>query len=391
MKVTAGRKSWQPGQLNKKQFGLKAAGAEVTPDALTKINSYALAPLTADQVYVRKYIMAHNCVDRDRERFPEALLDDFARTLPGKSLLKAHERDDLPIGLFFDASTEEITPEQFKALTGEDPRLPEGLSMVKVLWGWIYLLKSDFNNQIMSNIDGGIYRHASIGFKASDLIAVKGPFDQVLYFEYMAPGEALEGSIVWLGAQPGATAQKAPAGAQDNTHKPSKSNTGGNTMDWKTLAAMFKRLFGSKAFSEDNLENDLKDAVAEYVKSAVDAAVAALTAKVKELEPLEAKVKELSPLAEEGKAYRAGLVTEYVAMKAKVGDIDEKPETAEKAKTIASGFPIDFLQAETAVLKARVAEKFPSTGELGKNDDDATGKRAQGGEKKNPLIPEGGK
>jgi hypothetical protein len=208
----------------KKTFNLKIAaqGAEVTPEILAKINKYALRVLNADEVFTRKYLMAHNAVDRDNERFSEALLEDFAKTFPGKSFMISHDRSTLGKGLFFDAGTEEMTPAQFTALTGEEARLPNGKSTVKVLWGWIYMLKAQFNEEIIGNIDAGIYRHASIGFRANDIAPVKGQYDQILYYEYQAPGEALEGSLVWLGAQPGATAQKAAAGNSTTLNKPKK-------------------------------------------------------------------------------------------------------------------------------------------------------------------------
>ncbi len=195
----------------KKTFDLKVAaqGAEVTPEILAKVNKFALRELTADEIFVRKYLMAHNAVDRDNERFSEALLDDFTKTFPGKSFMVSHDRTTLAKGLFFNSLTEEMTPDQFTALTGEKARLPNGRPIVKVVWGWIYMLKAQFNEELISNIDAGIYRHASIGFRANDIAPVKGQFDQILYWEYSPPGEALEGSIVWLGAQPGATAQKA--------------------------------------------------------------------------------------------------------------------------------------------------------------------------------------
>jgi hypothetical protein len=196
-------------ELYQKSISFKAAqGAEVTPMILAKINRYALKQLTADEVFVRKYLMAHNVIDRDNERFPEKILDDFAATFPGKSFLIGHERGGPGKGLYFDASTEEMTPDQFKALTGEEARLPIDMQKVKVLWGWVYMLKAEFNESMIANIDAGIYRHASIGFKAADITPIKGEYDNILYWEYVPPGEALEGSLVWLGAQPGATAQK---------------------------------------------------------------------------------------------------------------------------------------------------------------------------------------
>jgi hypothetical protein len=198
----------KPTKANK-AFDLKvAAGATITPEILAKINKYALRVLNADEIFVRKYLMAHNAVDRDNERFSEELLSDFAKTFPGKSFMISHDRSTLGKGLFFDALTEEMTPEQFTALTGEEARLPDRKSTVKVVWAWVYMLKAQFNEEIIANIDAGIYRHASIGFRANDIAPVKGQYDQTLYYEYQAPGEALEGSLVWLGAQPGATAQK---------------------------------------------------------------------------------------------------------------------------------------------------------------------------------------
>src|SRR4030042_5966181 len=108
-------------ELYQKSISFKAAqGAEVTPEILGKINRYALKTLSADEVFVRKYLMAHNAIDRDNERFSEKILDDFAATFPGKSFLVGHDRRGPGKGLYFDALTEEMTPDQFKALTGEE-------------------------------------------------------------------------------------------------------------------------------------------------------------------------------------------------------------------------------------------------------------------------------
>jgi hypothetical protein len=129
--------------INQKVYGLKMAGdgAEVSPEMLAKINSFALTPLAAGEVYARKLLLAHNCIDRDNERFPDAMLDQFAATIVGKSLLVGHSRKETGCGLFFEAATETMTAEQFAALTGEPARLPEGVGMVKVLWAWFYTLR----------------------------------------------------------------------------------------------------------------------------------------------------------------------------------------------------------------------------------------------------------
>ena len=192
-----------------KEFDLKAVeGADITPDMLDKVNGYALTTQKEEDVYCRRYLMAHSGIDRDRERFSEDILEDFARTFPGKSFMIVHDTSRLPLGLYFDAYTEEIAPEKFNELTGEEIRLPEGIKTATVLWAWAYLVKADFNAQQIANIDAGVYRHVSIGFSASKRVPVSDANDNVLYEEYLSPGETREGSIVYLGAQPGATSQK---------------------------------------------------------------------------------------------------------------------------------------------------------------------------------------
>jgi len=323
-----------------KQFGLKATGAPATSEMLAKINRYALKELTAEDVFIRKILLAHNAVDRDSERFPEDLLDDFKATLPGKALLMGHSRPNPGCGLFFDAETAEMTPEQFKALTGEDARLPEGKTMVKVLWGWAYLLKTPGNEELMTNMDGGVIRFASIGFMASDLNPVKGPFDNILFWEYVRPGEALEGSLVWLGAQQGATVQK-------------QINEGGKKEMFKELLEKLKALFPGKAFTEGGLVDEIKALFAE---------------KETKIGDLEKEVGELKPLAEIGKAYREKLVAAFVQGKAKLGEVSEKAEDQKGMKEMAQGWPLSFLEKELSHVEKRVAEKYPDQPSI-KSDD----------------------
>ena len=158
-------------------------------------------------------------------------------------------------------------------------------------------------------------------------------------------------------------------------------------MEWKKLLAMFKKLFRGKSFSEETFEEDVRTALDEHVaaerKAAADEAMKPLNEKVKALEK---EVADLKPLADEGKAYRKGLCESYATLKAKVGDVDEKPETRERTMKVAEGFGIDFLKDEVKTLQKRTEEKFPDKGELGGGDDPEK-KREQGG-KKNPLIPE---
>jgi hypothetical protein len=318
-----------------KSFGLKAAsaGAECTPEMLLKINSYALTALTADQVFVRKFLMAHNCIDRDNECFPSDMLDQFAATMPGKSMLEGHDRRSRPCGKWFDAATEEMTPEQFKSITGVEPRLPDAATSCKVLWSWGYMLKTPGNDELIAAVDGGICDHCSIGFAAADLTAVrKDPNGPAQYYQYASPGEALEGSLVWLGAQPGATAQKS-LNEQDPTGK------GEKTM--KVIVAALVGL-GIKALTETATEEQ----IAEGIKTLADESAA--------------KIKALEPLAADGAAYRKDLVADAVKFGALIDEVPVDAEAQKKEADFLATFPIDRLKMLRDKYEAKAREKFPT-------------------------------
>ncbi len=353
------------GKSGHKSFALgnKAAGVgvDVNDAILAKINAFALKALTADEIYVRKQILAHNGVDRDRERFPEMLLEDFARTLPGKSTLYSHDRHNfLPLGLYFDAATEQIDPAKFTEMTGEQPRLPEGVDKVKVLWAWFYVIKTPRVADVIANIEGGTYRHWSIGFSATDLIPVKGPYDQILYWEYAAPGEAREGSLVWLGAQQGATSQK----AVDDIKHSSEEN-----MSMKVLITLLGKALGKTLAPETSAET-----LAKEIETVINSQAATIT-------DLSQQLQSAKSLADIGVAYRDDLVAKYVALKAKLGEAKEDEGSQKQIKAVVTGYPLDFLKSEVECLEKRVAEKFPDKGQLTA----PVGDRTQSTD--NPLIP----
>lgn len=375
----------------RKFLGLKAFGADVTPEMLAKINGYALTELTVDDVYVRKVLLAHNAVDRDNERFPEKLLEDFASTLPGKGLLMGHARGGPGMGLFFDSSTEEISPAEFKDMTGEEPRLPEGVSNVRVLWGWFYMVKDEVD-ATARNIDAGIFRHVSIGFRATDIMPVKDDVNgSVKYWEYVPPGEATEGSLVWLGAQPGATVQKYPL--FDDEEDAGESNAEKEGRKRMEFLKRISQALGKVVSTED-------EAVAAI--TAVKQDLASKDERVKELEPIEDEVKglrslkekvgdtdldEMKQLAEEGKAYRQSLVEAYVKHKAKLGECKETEEAQQGMKKFAGGFDIEFLKSEVEHLKKRVAEKFPDKGQVKGGDPEGERDKSREEQNENAFVP----
>ena len=335
----------------RKQFSSKksvTSAVKVTDEILAKVNAYALEPLTAEEIFVGKQLLAHNGIDRDTERFPEQIIDDFAKTLTGKNTLYFHDRGQfLPLGLYFDSKTEDMSVDQFRELTGNDPRLPEGTNTVKALWAWYYVVKTDDVSSVLKNIAGGVYRHWSIGFNAASIVSVKkDPNGPVQYWEYVAPAEALEGSLVWLGAQQGATSQKS-AGSKPGEPDPNKEK---ETM--KILMLLLGKALG-KSFGETTTEEQLADAVQT-----------ALGEKDTKIGELQGQVDGLKAAAAIGAKYLDDQAAEYARLKVLLGECEEKEEAKGEKIKFAKSMGISFLCDEVKHLTARAAEKFPDGKQL---------------------------
>ena len=71
----------------------KISPLEITEDDLKKINKYTLTPITAEEVFTFKAVIADNEQD-DRNFMPFNLraLQDLKKLYPGKTMLKDHDR-----------------------------------------------------------------------------------------------------------------------------------------------------------------------------------------------------------------------------------------------------------------------------------------------------------
>jgi hypothetical protein len=222
--------------IRSKEFPVRAEIAEVTPQDLELINSrFALRPLTAGEVYVRRLALCNDQYDRTSERFPRYYLERFAETLPGKPLLANHERRQFPLGRFFKAEvvtgapTHHVEPATEDQAPGTVDRGPRTLDRRPETWlcCWIYLVKTSANEEVRTQIDGGVYSHVSIGYRWADLTCdlcgrsyFRGDCPHVIDQEYDGRRctatysgdpqrvEAVEGSLVYLGAQYGAVITK---------------------------------------------------------------------------------------------------------------------------------------------------------------------------------------
>lgn len=340
------------------------AGKSIPDKQMEKINKFALVPLKEEQVYVRRYLMAHNGIDRDNERFAEDLLNDFSRTLPGKGFfVEGHPsswsgKGGPGEGLYFDAYNEEMSPEQFKELTGEDIKLPEGITKAKVLFAESYMPKLESNSDTRINIDAGIYRHKSIGFKAP-IFDVTDEHGNRKYGEYRSKGEAMEGSLVWLGAQQGASAMKAYNSAEENAERDNL------ILEEKKMKEFLKRLSEKigKALSEEQAVEEIASLVAQK-----DTTICAL-----------------EPHAADGKAYRKHLVDDLLKYGALIDEVPADAVAQQKEADFISAWPIDRIKSLRDKYESRARAKFPDKFTFkGKDETDRQVKDGDG--KKNQQL-----
>ncbi len=199
-----------------------ATGGKATAEQLTQINKFALEEMTADDVYVRTAYLAHNGIDRDKEAFDDALLESFTASLPGKGLFVKHpmgyDGDTGPgVGRWFAAKVVSMSLDEARAaLDTPNLQFPPSTQTAKLLEASYYMARTPKNAGLIADTDAGIAGDVSIGFRAADRAAIMDG-ENVIAYRLLPPGEAFEGSLVWLGAQPGARVHKSArrAGASD--------------------------------------------------------------------------------------------------------------------------------------------------------------------------------
>lgn len=332
----------------------KAAGDGRPDDSqLTLINRYTLTEHTADQVYARTIALAHNGIDRDREVIDEALLAELAKSLPGKGLFIKHpmsyDGDSGPgEGRFYAAEIVTMSHDEARELLREpDLQFPAGSTQAQILMASFYLVRDAAPDGLISKIDAGIVSDASIGFRHSDSQPIYDGDVQIAR-RLMAPGEAFEASLVWLGAQPGARINK------DATPK------GEPMTDTVSKAAYDEQTAQLKAATDR----------AEAAEATAAKYTAAETVLGKDFDATQLKAE-----AEQGRAFKAQLIDDLVAAKRQLGMVGDTDEAVQSAKDALGGLPVTFLQAELAGAKALIAGKGQ---QLGDGDPNA-GKGADGG------------
>ncbi|MBE6862255.1 MAG: hypothetical protein E7497_05075 [Ruminococcus sp.] len=125
---------------------------------LEKINKFTRRELTADEVYIFSVILCDNEIDRDCERFSDTALEELKKLFVGKTGIFDHDaKSSKQSARIFD--TELVTDSSRTTKNGE---------VYKYLKGHVYMVRTDDNRSLISEIDGGIKKEVSISCTASE-------------------------------------------------------------------------------------------------------------------------------------------------------------------------------------------------------------------------------
>lgn len=369
-----------------KQLALACkAASNGQPEAsdLAAIAGYTIREFKAEELYVRTVALAHNGIDRDNEVFDERFLDTLAATLKGKGLFEIHplswEGDSgMPEGLWFDAYTEGMTFEEARKVLREPGlQFPPDRKDARILFGKFYLPAHSANEELRVKVDAGL-GFASIGFRAQKREPIRDAAGRELQAQRITgDGEALEASLVWLGAQPGARVIKS---AQNR----------GEKVD-PTLKALVIGLATALGLSADATPEQ----VTESVKSLKASQNGVPDARIGKFDSLKAALGTEATLLDDparlasqladGKAFRDSTVDALVAADRASGRI--KGDTDAEVAV----FKTAYAALPTAALKAlhdAAVASGPSGSRLPPSDPHATTKAPdnKGGEGKAPAL-----
>lgn len=198
------------------------------------INQFALTELAAEDVFTFKAVLCDNKLDRQHERFNLKALQELQALFLGKTVIKDHQHSA-------DNQVARIYNTELKSSATE---LTAGAEPYTQLVAHCYMLKTASNADLIAEIQGGIKKEGSVGFRASGAICSICGTDNVKSYCKHYPGrsyekeggqtlctftltgasDAYEFSLVAVPAQPAAGACKSYTGQtvyeKDDTPEP---------------------------------------------------------------------------------------------------------------------------------------------------------------------------
>ena len=191
-------------EVRKESNGLK--NSMVTREELAIINQFTKRALKEDEVYTFAVRLCDNEVDRDGERFPRATLEELAELFVGKSGIFDHQW-----------SAKGQTARIYRTEVVREPgTVTAAGDEYRWLKGWAYLMRTEKNQELITEIEGGIKKEVSVGCSMGRSVCsvcgaengacghAKGQMygGKLCFMELKDPKDAYEWSFVAVPAQP---------------------------------------------------------------------------------------------------------------------------------------------------------------------------------------------
>ena len=145
-----------PGMISK---SASIAPQEVTEGELEQINKFALVPLTADEVFTFKSILADTELDRQFDEFTPKALGDLQKLFLGKTVIKDHRH----------VTDNQVARIYATELVDTGKKTKSGEPYIQLV-AHCYMVKTAGNADLIAEIKGGIRKEGSVGFAASSAI-----------------------------------------------------------------------------------------------------------------------------------------------------------------------------------------------------------------------------
>jgi hypothetical protein len=210
----------------------------------------------------------------------------------------------------------------------------------------------------LTEIDAGIVSDVSVGFTAKrgeNIVDEAGR--EMSARRLMSPGEALEGSLVWLGAQPGARAVKSAKTPPENE-------------------VDIKELFEAAKAANTTLQSQLDAAAPSH-----DIVVKARAALGEHAHLLD-KPELLGETAKAAASYRASLIDDIVAGERAAGMCGDTDEAVAAAKSFYAGSAIDALESRAKAARDRAGK----SGTVTPSNPNAPAPKVEEGNKGAPAL-----
>lgn len=178
----------------------------LTKEERDQINRFSKAELTADQVYTFSVRLCDNEVDRDFERFGTEDLERLGELFLGKSGIFDHQW-----------SAKGQTARIYRTEVVREPgTVTAAGDEYRWLKGWAYLMRTEKNQGLITEIEGGIKKEVSVGCSMGRSVCsvcgakngacghAKGQMygGKLCFMELKDPKDAYEWSFVAVPAQP---------------------------------------------------------------------------------------------------------------------------------------------------------------------------------------------